>query len=249
MRRSVRVKNSFDHRRRRPGYGLLPTATWDVCAQVCQSVLSWRYRYRVEGAHLVPRTGPLIFIGNHQSYLDPMIHGLAVADRAPRPMAKAELFRNPVFGAVLRAIGTIPLRSEGGNRDAFRAALGELEAGRTVMIYPEGGRSLDGSVQPFQRGVELLARKSGAAIVPMGIDGAYDIWSPHASLPTWSGRIWATIGAPIDSTQQATLFRDVDAGLAELRSRVRKLMLRCRSQLRARSDGEFPARGVADHGI
>jgi 1-acyl-sn-glycerol-3-phosphate acyltransferase len=210
--------------------------------------MSWRYRYRVEGAHLVPKTGALIFIGNHQSYLDPVIHGLAVSDRPSRPIAKEELFRNPIFGAVLRAVGTIPVRPERGNRDAFRAALAELEAGRTVMIYPEGGRSMDGSVQPFQRGVELLARKSGAAIVPMGIDGAYDIWSPHASLPTWNGRIWAAIGTPIDSAQQAILFQDVEAGLEELRSRVRALMLRCRSQLRARSDGAFPAHGVADHG-
>jgi len=242
------VRNSFDHRRRRPGYGLLRTGFWDACAQVCQSAMSWRYRFRVEGAHLVPRSGALIFIGNHQSYLDPIIHGLAVADRAARPMAKAELFRNPIFGAVLRAVGTIPLRSESGNRDAFRAALGELEAGRTVMIYPEGGRSLDGSVQPFARGVELLARKSGATIVPMGIDGAFDVWSPHASLPQWNGRIWAAVGSPIDPVQQAELFRDVDAGLEQLRARVRRLMLRCRSQLRARSDGQYPARGVADYG-
>jgi len=248
MRWCVGVRNSFDHRRRRPGYGLLRTAFWDACAQVCQSTMSWRYRYRVEGAHLVPKTGALIFIGNHQSYLDPVIHGLAVSDRPSRPMAKEELFRNPIFGAVLRAVGAIPVRPERGNRDAFRAALAELEAGRTVMIYPEGGRSMDGSVQPFQRGVELLARKSGAAIVPMGIDGAYDIWSPHASLPTWNGRIWAAIGTPIDPAQQAILFQDVEAGLEELRSRVRALMLRCRSQLRARSDGAFPAHGVADHG-
>ncbi len=240
------MRNSLAHRRRAPGAGLLKTAFWDACSQVCQSFLSWRYRFRVEGAHHIPSRGPIIFVANHQSYLDPMIHGLAAGDRAPRPMAKDGLFRNPIFGSVLRALNCIPVRSDGGNRDAVRSALEELAAGRTVMIYPEGSRSPDGSVKEFRRGVELLARKSGAAIVPMGIDGAFDVWPSSQALPSWSGRIWVTVGAAIAPQQQAELFAEGEAGLAELRRRVCELMRQSRNRLRTRSGGTYPLPGIAD---
>lgn len=240
------MRNSLAHRRRAPGAGFVKTAFWDACSQVCQSALSWGYRFRVEGAHHVPRNGPVIFIANHQSFLDPMIHGLAVGDRAPRPMAKQELFRNPLCAAVLRALNCIPVRSDGGNRDAVRSALEELAAGRTIMVYPEGSRSPDGSVKDFRRGVELLARKSGAPIVPMGIDGAFDVWPSSRKLPFWSGRIWASIGAPISPSECSGLLADPELGLKELRARVIALMRECRARLRARSGGKYPAQGVAD---
>jgi len=240
------VRNSFAHRRRAPGAGFVKTAFWDACSQVCQSALSWRYRFRVDGAHHVPRHGPVIFIANHQSYLDPMIHGLAVGDRAPRPMAKQSLFRNPIFGAVLRGLNCIAVRSEGGNRDAMRSALEELAAGRTIMIYPEGTRSFDGSIQEFQRGVELLARKSAAPIVPIGIDGAFDVWPNGATRPKLTGRIWAAIGPAIPPHEHAALFADSKTGLAELRRRVCSLMMHCRSRLRQNSSGTYPAMGLAD---
>ncbi|MSQ90021.1 MAG: 1-acyl-sn-glycerol-3-phosphate acyltransferase [Phycisphaerales bacterium] len=209
-------------------------------------MMSWQYRFRVEDPHHVPRRGPAIFIANHQSYLDPVIHGLAAGDRAPRPMAKEELFHNPIFGGLLRCLNCIPVRSDGGNRDAFRSALEELAAGRTVMIYPEGTRSPDGSVQTFRRGVELLARRAQAPIVPMGIDGAFDVWPLGTRLPAWRGRIWATVGCPIAVADQADLFADPQSGLIELRRRVVELMQNCRMRLRANSGGTFPVQGLAD---
>ncbi len=240
------MRNSFAHRRRAPGAGFAKTAFWDACSQVCQSALSWRYRFRVEGAHHVPRHGAVIFIANHQSYLDPMIHGLAVGDRIARPMAKEELFRNPIFGALLRALNCISVRSDGGNRDAVRTALDELAAGRAIMIYPEGSRSPDGSIKEFRRGVELLARKSGAPIVPMGIDGAFDIWPTGSKAPRLRGRIWAAIGPVISPAESATLFADAPAGLEEIRRRVNQLMQHCRMRLRSHSSGVYPAIGPAD---
>ncbi|MSR44121.1 MAG: 1-acyl-sn-glycerol-3-phosphate acyltransferase [Phycisphaerales bacterium] len=240
------VRNSFAHRRRAPGAGFAKTALWDLCSQLCQSTMSWNYRFRVEGAHHIPLHGPAIFIANHQSYLDPVIHGLAAGDRAPRPMAKESLFRNPIFGGLLRALNCISVRTAGGNRDAFRAALEELDAGRTVMIYPEGTRSHDGSVQEFRRGVELLARRASAPIVPMGIDGAFDVWPMGQKLPRWHGRIWATVGRPIPPDAQALLFQDAQTGLDELRRQVEELMQNCRMRLRANSGGRFPAWGLAD---
>ncbi len=240
------VRNPFAHRRRAPGAGFLKTAFWDTGSLLCQCVVSWQYHFRVEGAANVPRTGPAIFIANHQSLFDPVIHGLAVGDRAPRPMAKQELFRNPLFGAVLRGLNCICVRSSGGNREAIGIALDELTAGRTVMLYPEGTRSSDGAVKDFRRGVELLARKSRAPIVPMGIDGAFDIWPTGQSLPHARGRIWAAIGEVITHEAQEKLFADPTAGLSELQRRVTTLMQHCRAQLRRSTAGAYPSHGAAD---
>ena len=240
------VRNPLAHRRRAPGAGFLKTAFWDAGSLLCQTLVSWQYHFRVEGQSHIPPTGPAIFIANHQSLLDPVIHGLAVGDRAPRPMAKEELFKNPLFGAVLRGLNCICVRSDGGNREAIRVALDELAAGRTVMLYPEGTRSSDGSVKEFRRGVELLARKSHAPIVPMGIDGAFDIWPAGRSLPRSHGRIWAAIGAPITAEQQVELFADSAAGLTHLQRRVTALMRHCRCRLRRATGETYPAVGVAD---
>ncbi len=240
------MRNPLAHRRRAPGAGFLKTAFWDAGSLLCQSVVSWQYHFRVEGASNIPSTGPAIFIANHQSLFDPVIHGLAVGDRAPRPMAKQELFKNPLFGAILRGLNCICVRSDGGNREAIRVALDELAAGRTVMLYPEGTRSSDGAVKEFRRGVELLARKSRAPIVPMGIDGAFDIWPTGQSLPRSYGRIWAAVGEAISPEAQVELFADPAVGLAHLQQRVTGLMQHCRAQLRRATAGAYPAHGAAD---
>ncbi len=221
----------FDHRRRAPGRGIVRVAGWDFGSLLCDGVLSLLYRFRVEGRHNVPRTGPVIFVANHQSLLDPMIHGIAVTDRAPRPMAREGLFRNPALGAGLRAISCIMVREEGGNMETMRLALEELRMGRTVMLYPEGTRSADGEVHEFQRGVQLLVRRSGAPVVPMGIDGAFAIWPRTQRLPYFSGRIWAAIGEPIFQTEWERDFAHGAEGLEALRRRVECLVLQCRSRL------------------
>ena len=236
---------ALQHARRTPGLGKARLAFWDFSSGSCAVVLSLLYRYRVEGLEHVPRTGPAIFIANHQSLLDPVIHGMAVTYRAPRPMAKESLFRNPALGAILRGLGCISVREDGGsNRDSMRAALEELAANRCVMIYPEGTRSPDGEVKPFQRGIELLVRKSGAPVVPMGIDGAFDIWPTGRRLPRLRGRIWTTIGEPIGADELARLFADPARGLDALRDRVDALVQRCRSRLSGGSAEAGESRGA-----
>lgn len=225
------MRNSFAHRRRAPGAGFFRTAFWDFGSLLCHVTLSWLYRYRVQGESNIPPTGAVIFVANHQSLLDPMIHGLAVGDRAPRPMAKESLFSNPIFGAILRGLGCIPIREQGANRDSMRAALEELAAGRTVMLYPEGTRTPDGDIKKFQRGVELLLRKSNASIVPMGIAGAFDAWPSSRKLPRLSGRIHAAIGRAIPHEEAKLMFADPATGLAELQSRVEHLMQHCRARI------------------
>jgi len=135
---------------------------------------SWAYLrtfrgFRVIGVERIPSTGPLIVACNHVSYLDPPALGAAV----PRPvlyMAKVELFRIPVLGPLIRALGAFPVDRSRGDVAAIKAAVRVLQDGAVFGIFPEGGRNLEGDKKP-QMGVALLASLSGATVIPAYLAG------------------------------------------------------------------------------
>jgi 1-acyl-sn-glycerol-3-phosphate acyltransferase len=135
------------------------------------------WRSQVRGTENVPADGPLIVACNHRSYLDPPILGTY----CPRPlayMAKAELFRIPVLGAAIAAVGAYPVDREGSSTAAIKRSLDVLRAGGSIGIFPEGTRNLDGTVQPHQ-GVALLASLSKAPVVPAALVGTADAKKFH----------------------------------------------------------------------
>jgi len=98
---------------------------------------------RVRGAEHVPSSGPALIVSNHQSILDPPLIGGATR-RQIYFLAKAELFRIPVFGWLMRALHARPVRREGPDSRALRTAALLLEEGKALLVFPEGTRSLDG---------------------------------------------------------------------------------------------------------
>lgn len=113
-----------------------------------------------------------VFMSNHQSLYD--IPALLATLPVPAFFfAKRSLFQIPIFGWALRAGGFISIdrRDRSNARQSFARAVKSLESGRSAVIFPEGTRSLDGHLLPFERGGFLLAIKSGAAIVPAGVRG------------------------------------------------------------------------------
>ncbi|MCB8931955.1 MAG: 1-acyl-sn-glycerol-3-phosphate acyltransferase [Chthonomonadaceae bacterium] len=136
---------------------------------------------RVEGLEHIPRTGPVIVAPNHLSHLDPPI----VACSVPRKvafMAKEELFRNPLFGRLISSLNAFPVRRGEGDTEAIRKTLERLEAGELVLVFPEGTRGDGRTLGPFNRGVGMLAKRSGAVVVPAGIAGT------ERKLPRGGGR-------------------------------------------------------------
>jgi 1-acyl-sn-glycerol-3-phosphate acyltransferase len=229
--------------RRAPGRPFLAVIWWDVCRLLTTIVLHICFGLRVVGRERIPRSGPLLYVSNHQSFLDPIINGAAIHDRPFRPFARETLFRG-VFGTLIRSLGALPVVGGGGDKAVMRAALSELEAGRCVLVYPEGTRTADGGLAPFKSGIALLLRRSNATVVPMGIEGAFDVWPRDASRPRWRRRIETEVGEPIDV---ASLLQDgVPAAMERLEREVDDLRRRCRARLRARSGGWYPAPGVAD---
>ncbi len=229
--------------RRAPGRPFAAVMWWDFCRWFSTVILHACFGLRVVGRERIPESGPLLYVSNHQSFLDPIINGAAVHDRPFRPFARESLFRG-VFGVVIRSLGALPVVGGGGDKAVMRAALSELEAGRCVLVYPEGTRTSDGALAPFKSGIALLLRRSKATVVPIGIEGAYDAWPRHASRPRWRRRIETEVGDPIDV--ESLLADGVPAAMLRLEREVDELRRRCRGRLRARCGQKHPAPGVAD---
>jgi len=119
-----------------------------------------------------------VYLANHQSLFD--IPALLVAIPGQvRFLAKAGLFRIPVFGWAMSLAGFVPV--DRGNRDrsrgSFEQALERLGSGLSILVFPEEQRTLDGRLLPFKRGGMLLAARSGLPIVPVGLEGALAVQS------------------------------------------------------------------------
>jgi 1-acyl-sn-glycerol-3-phosphate acyltransferase len=128
------------------------------------------------GLENVPERGAAIIAGNHPSYLDPAFVALPVR-RQVRFMAWDALFKVPLLGQLIRALGAFPVDiRKGKGESAFREALRVLNDGDVLGIFPEGQRSEQGPIGEMRTGVARLAIESGAPIIPVTIGGAYRAW-------------------------------------------------------------------------
>ena len=135
------------------------------------------------GIENVPLTGPAIIAGNHPSYLDPVLVALPVRRRI-RYMAWDALFKVPLLGPVIRALGAFPVDIRKGRGEAaFLKAVEVLRSGEALGIFPEGQRSEQGPMGELRAGVARLALETGAPIVPVTIGGASRAWPRWKLLP------------------------------------------------------------------
>ncbi len=135
------------------------------------------------GLENVPARGAVILAGNHPSYLDPLLVLLPVA-RPIRFMGWDLLFKLPLFGQIIRALGAFPVDIRKGKGEAaFQQALRVLNEGEALGIFPEGQRSEQGPMGELRTGVARLAIESGAPIVPITIGGASRAWPKWKLLP------------------------------------------------------------------
>jgi 1-acyl-sn-glycerol-3-phosphate acyltransferase len=145
----------------------------------------FRVLFSVEyyGQERVPESGPVIIAGNHPSYLDPTLIVLSTR-RAIRFMAWDALFKVPVLGWLIKSLGAFPVDIRKGKGEAaFREALGVLERGEALGIFPEGQRSERGPMGELRTGTARLAIATGAPIVPVTIGGASRAWPKWRLLP------------------------------------------------------------------
>lgn len=152
-------------------------------------------RMQIRGAHHVPQTGPVILAVNHLSWADPIAMGVAL-ERPAFYLAKEGVFRHPLTRWLVTALGQIKVdRTVGGNEGAVETALGLLQQGLVVGVFPEGTRSRPGHVKRGKTGIARIAALSGAPVVPVGMDtGAF--WPRGHTMPLLGKPVYVDIGPP-----------------------------------------------------
>ena len=180
--------------------------TYDVSRLAARLTAVVFFRIRCTGRDLVPADGGVLICANHQSFLDPVLVGLA-CDRRLNCLARDSLFRWPPLRWLIRWYDAIPIQQEGIGIGGLKETLRRLKRGEMVLIFPEGTRTWDGSVAPPQPGICALARRGKVPLVPVGIDGAFEAWPRSKRFPRCAV-IHIHIGDPIPTTQVQKLTDD-----------------------------------------
>jgi 1-acyl-sn-glycerol-3-phosphate acyltransferase len=168
-----------------------------TCSRLMWAAARVVFRARIHDAHHVPRTGPVVIVPNHPSYLDPALV-YALMPRRMHLMAWDALFRIPVVRWCMERGGAFPVRLAGGEREAITNARRLLKAGRCVGIFAEGGRSSRGGrMRPFRNGPSVLAIRAGAPIVPVTINGTQWLWPRGRTTPRLGGPVRMQVHPPI----------------------------------------------------
>lgn len=152
--------------------------------------------FEVRGKDNVPRNEGAILCANHISYLDPPVLGASVTPRRTYFMAKRELFEVPILGGLIRKCYAFPVDRDHFDREAIRNAIELLQNGEFVVVFPEGQRSPDGSLQPANTGPAMMASKAGVPILPIAIKGTNDVLQ-RGRAGLHRGRVSVDIGEPI----------------------------------------------------
>jgi len=154
-------------------------------------------REDVRGLENLPQ-GTCVFVCNHQSNFDaPFI--FARIPKHMRFVAKQELYRIPIFGAAVKAMGNIRVERTGSesDRQAIDAAVEQVRTRTSILFFAEGTRSVDGSLRPFKKGAAILAIDAQVPLVPLAVAGAHEI-TPKGGLWVHSGRpLVLSVGQPI----------------------------------------------------
>lgn len=208
------------------------------------------FNWHFEGVDHVPAEGPLIVAGNHISYLDPWTHAYFViqAGRRPRFLAKAELFKIPFVGMVLRGAGQIRVDRGTGDQTPLLQAADALGRGEVVVIYPEGTVTKNPDFTPMQAktGVVRLALATGVPVLPVGTWGSQRVWQKTGKGDIAFGRpVWAKAGEPIDLVAKAGGRIDLSERSEQEAALLRELtddLMRELSLLVADLRGRYPKR-------
>lgn len=234
-------------RSRNPGRPLWGVLFYECCWSLLWVVLTLFYRLRVVGGERVPRTGPLLVVANHQSFLDPPLVGMGIPGRHLNFIARGGLFSSRLFGGLIRALNAVPIKESGSDTAAIRTALEQLAAGRAVLIFPEGSRTPDGAVHEFKRGAWVLLSRAKCTVVPAAVEGAFDAW-PRSGLGKRArllgARVAVEFGRPMSHAELAAL--GPERGLALLRETIDAMRRDLRHEMRRATGGAYPAASAGD---
>ncbi|MCX7919785.1 MAG: 1-acyl-sn-glycerol-3-phosphate acyltransferase [bacterium] len=154
------------------------------------------FRISAVGLEHIPKTGPVLLVSNHASYLDPFLDAVLLS-RPVKFMARHDLWNKKLLAWWIPRVGGFPIRRDIFDRQAVKMTLDYLARGEIVVIYPEGTRSIDGKLKPGLPGVGLIAYKSQAPVIPVYIDGSFAAYPRYAKFPK-PKKITVYYGPPIN---------------------------------------------------
>lgn len=196
----------------------------DVFARLWARSLVWAAGIDLHAEHLdaIDPGKRYILVSNHYSYMDiPCI--VAAIPQPIRFMAKASLFKIPIFGWAIGRAGFIPIDRK--NRrtavKSFDLASERIRKGNTIVVFPEEGRSHERAMRPFQRGAFLLAIKSEKTIVPIAVDGTHEVF-PATRWRVTPGKVTVKGGTPIETA--GLKVKAKDRLLEESRTQIEEML-------------------------
>jgi 1-acyl-sn-glycerol-3-phosphate acyltransferase len=200
-----------------------PGSIYDLAPRVWSRIILWvaGVQVRIHGLDRLAANGTFIFICNHVSLFDI----LALVGWLPRNnfVAKAELFRIPVFGHGMRVLGTVPIERDN-QKAAFGAydiATARIRGGTSVVVFPEGTRGTEYPIRRFKKGPFVLAINAGAPIVPVVVFGTIEIL-PKGSLLMHPGIIDVYMLDQVPT--QGLAYDDRDALVQTVHDRMQAVM-------------------------
>jgi 1-acyl-sn-glycerol-3-phosphate acyltransferase len=189
-----------------------PRRTLGLQRAFCRSVV------RLAGARLEVRREPGFdpgragfIVSNHVNLFDPFVLAAALPQFA-RGLELESHFSIPVYGWLMRRAGNVPVpdaKTPADLRRMWERARAALDAGVSLVVFPEGARTRDGRLRPFRDGVFRMARRFGAPVTPVTISGAF-AWNNKLSWRLRPARVVVTLHATIDAAglQDAAALRE-----------------------------------------
>jgi long-chain acyl-CoA synthetase len=158
---------------------LISNAFWYTVSRLVQVIALDRCDLHVRGIEKLPRTGPYILSSNHQSYLDPLILASILPPKVfdkVFAVGTSEIFGKGFMLRLAHSLRIVVVDPDANLIPAMRAGAFGLRQGRSLILYPEGERSIDGTPRIFKKGAAILSIHMQVPIVPIAIEGLYEVW-------------------------------------------------------------------------
>lgn len=173
---------------------------YGVCHYLIGVIYGMFFRGDVIGAENLPASGGFVVAANHTSFLDPPFIGCQVP-RQIAYFARKTLWKGGFSSWWLDSVGTIPVDRDGGQDvSAIKRVLKAIKDERGLILFPEGTRSLDGTLQTAKAGVGLIACRTQVPVVPARIFGSFEAFGKGVKFPRLGTRVTIVFGRPIFPT-------------------------------------------------